>query len=73
MAAGVKLVTTFKNASGNTVSFTHNYVASDAEMSDIRAFVAGIITNGAIFENVPVTAVGAKLVTTTEQEIALSA
>ena len=73
MAAGTKLVTTFLNAEGKTVSFTHNYAASDAEATDIRAFVAGMITNGAIFENVPVTAKGAKLVTTTEQEIALSA
>ncbi|MBQ3402266.1 MAG: DUF2922 family protein [Synergistaceae bacterium] len=73
MAAGTKLVLTYDNASGGAVSFTFNYADSAAEASDVRALVNGIITNNAVFENAPVTAKSAKLVTTTETEIPLSA
>lgn len=73
MAAGTKLVLTFENASGSSVSMSYNYADSSADVADVKALVNGIIANGSIFVNVPVTAKGAKRVTTTETEYDLSA
>ncbi|MBQ6970747.1 MAG: DUF2922 domain-containing protein [Synergistaceae bacterium] len=66
MAAGTKLVLGFENSSGNAVSMSFNYAKPSATTAQVKALMSGIITNGSIFENVPVTAKSAKTVTTTE-------
>ncbi len=73
MAAGTKLVLAFANIEGNNVSMSYNYASDTAETADVKALVNGIIANGSIFSNVPVTAKSAKTVTTSEREYDLSA
>lgn len=74
MAAGVKLVMKFGTAeAGVNTTFSYNYANRAADEEDVKALVAGMIANGAIFENVPVTAISAKTVITTENEYDLSA
>lgn len=73
MAEGSKLICTFLDAEGKDIVLTYDYADATADRADIRALVAGMIANGAIFENVPVTAKSAKIVTTTETVYSLSA
>ena len=63
---------TFAGSNGAEHSMTYNYADAEAPVSDIKALVNGIVANGSIFTNVPVTAKGAKIVTTTETEVSLS-
>ena len=67
-----KLVMTFADANGDDVIMSYGYIDAEAPVSDIKALVNGIVANGSIFTNVPVTAKGAKIVTTTETEVSLS-
>lgn len=69
---GTKLVLTFLDASGNDVVFTFDYANSVADVEDVKALMSGIITNGSIFQNVPVTAKAAKTVTVTSYVYDLS-
>ena len=73
MAAGTKLVLAFETSSGSTTSFTFSYAKPSATVAQVKALMNSMITNGATFQNVPVTSKSAKLVTTTEQEYDLSA
>ena len=68
-----KLVMTFAGSTGAEHSMTYNYVDDETPSSAVKALVNGIIANGSIFANVPVTAKGAKIVTTTETVFDLSA
>lgn len=66
-----KLVLVFKDNNGSDVIFSYNN-AKDPETiqtSDVSALVEGIITNGSIFENPPVSINKAYLVTTEEKEL----
>lgn len=72
MSAGTKLVFSFGNALGNTINYSYNYGNANAATSDIKAAMNTMITNGAIFKNVPVSIKGAKAVVTTETEFDLS-
>ena len=72
MASGTKIVFSFGNASGNTVNYSYNYGDDDAASADVKAAMNTMITNGAIFKNVPVSIKGAKAVITTESEFDLS-
>ena len=73
MAAGTKLVLGFETSSGSTATFTFNYAKPAATLANVKTLLSAITTNGAIFSNAPVTAKGAKIVTTTETEYDLSA
>ena len=72
MAEGTKLVLGFENSTGNAVSLSYNYAKPSATLANVKALMSGIIANGSIFENVPVTAKSAKTVTTTENVYDLS-
>ncbi|MBQ3395597.1 MAG: DUF2922 domain-containing protein [Synergistaceae bacterium] len=72
MSAGTKLVLSFENAAGNTVNYSYNYGDADATSAAVRNAMNTMITNGAIFKNVPVSIKGAKAVVTTETEFNLS-
>ena len=67
--AGCKLVMTFVDANGANRDFTFNYAKSNASTANVKALANGIITNGSIFENVPVSVKTAKLVVTSETNI----
>ena len=71
MAAGSKLVLEFKGTDGN-VKFSYNYANPDVQVSKVKALVNGMATHGAVFENPPVEAISAKIVTTTEEDYDLS-
>ena len=73
MAAGTKLVCTFETGDDKTTSMTFNYADPGATLSEVKALMNAIVTNGVIFANVPVTAKSAKNVTTSEHEYDLSA
>ena len=73
MAAGTKLVCTFGTSTDGTTSFTFNYAKPGATTTNVKALMNAMITNGAIFANVPVTMKSAKTVTTSENEYDLSA
>ena len=60
MASGCKLVITFIDTTSMERDFTFNYAKSSATVENIKALAQGIITNGSIFEHVPVSAKIAK-------------
>lgn len=72
MAAGTKIVFSFGNALGNTINYSYNYGNASAAASTIKNAMNTMITNGAIFKNVPVSIKGAKAVVTSETEFDLS-
>ncbi|MBQ7217036.1 MAG: DUF2922 domain-containing protein [Synergistaceae bacterium] len=72
MAAASKLVLTFAGTNKD-VSFSYNYANSEAASAKVKALMNGLIANGSIFENPPVSAKSAKIVTTTTTEYDLSA
>ena len=72
MANAVKLVMTFTCADGKTHDFSYKYADQNAATSSVKALIAGIITNGSIFERAPVSIENAKMVVTTETEYDLS-
>ena len=69
MAAGCKLVITFIDTTSTERDFVFNYAKSSATPTQIKAVAQGLIENGSIFENVPVSAKSAKLVVTSETTI----
>lgn len=68
-----KLVLTFAGSNGTTATHNFNYADPEATTASVKALVNGIIANGSIYANVPVTAKSAKVVTTTETAYDLSA
>ena len=48
------------------MTFIYNYARPSSSLANIKALMNGIIANGSIFNTVPVEAVSAKEVTTTE-------
>ena len=72
MAAGTKLVMTFLDGLNEERNFSFSYAKASASAANIKALAGLIITNGSIFQHVPVTAKSAKLVTTTETGIDIS-
>ena len=66
------LVLTFLTNDGDKTTFTFPYAKPGATANNVRALASAITTNGSIFEAVPVSAVSAKIVTTTETDISLS-
>lgn len=68
-----RLVLEFYDSERNTVTMTYNYADEEVTTANVRALVNGIISNGSIFQKVPVSAKSAKLVQTTESEFQLGA
>lgn len=62
----------FKDTLGQSMTKTISNVDSEVSDADVKALSAGIVTNGAIFMNVPVSATSAVLVTTETKEIDLA-
>ncbi|MBQ7150921.1 MAG: DUF2922 domain-containing protein [Synergistaceae bacterium] len=73
MATTNKLVLAFEGSNGKEVSFTYSYADPEVESATVKALVNGIIANGEIFDNPPVKAKSAKIVTTTESYFNLDA
>ena len=71
VSSNSKLIITFTGSNGDAV-FSFDYADTDANISDIRDLVNGIITNGSIFQNVPLAFKSAKFVTTETTTIDLS-
>ena len=69
MANSMKLVMTLKCEDGKEHDFSWKYAQEAPRTSDANALAQALITNGSIFENVPVEATAAKVVITTEEEI----
>lgn len=57
---------------GSHVKFNYKYADPEMTEANVKALMQGLITNGSIFENPPLEAVSAKLVTTTEDDFDLS-
>lgn len=70
--SGVKLVTRFKDTSGDPWSHTFNYANKDATVSQINALMAGMITNKTIWLKTPATKVSAQIVETDVTDITIS-
>ena len=66
MASGTRLELGFNNRYGRRITFIFNYARPSSSLANIKALMNGIIANGSIFNTVPVEAVSAKEVTTTE-------
>lgn len=69
--ASSKLVLEFEGT-GKSVQFSYNYADPEVTEASVKALVNGLIANGSIFENPPLTATNAKIVTTTETDYDLS-
>lgn len=67
--AGSQLVLQFRDANSGNIRFTYKYANPEVTSSEVKSLVAAMITNGSIFEKVPVIAVSATLQTTTETAI----
>ena len=72
MATGRKLELTFVNSEGKNMTLSYGYISSELEDADVKSLMTGIISNGSIFANTPVTAKSAKVVTTTEEDVDIS-
>ena len=72
MAAGTNLVLVFKDSDSNNVTMNYKYADPEVSTASVQELVTGIITNGSIFDKVPLTAKSAKVVTTTERVIELN-
>lgn len=70
--AGAVLNVTYLDAgeAKHTISLTQ--VDGSADVADVRSFVTALITNGEIFDDEPVSAVKAEIVTTEIRDISLS-
>lgn len=68
-----RLVLEFYDSNRGTITMTYNHADEDVTTANVRALVNAIITNGSIFQSVPVSVKSAKLVVSTESEFQLSA
>ena len=66
------LVINFAGQTGDSVKFSYKYANPSVTTNTVKALINGLIANGSIFENPPVTAKSAKLVTQSEAEYDLS-
>ena len=68
-----KLVLTFAGSNGSTATHNFSYADPEATVASVKALMNGIIANGSIYANVPLTVKSAKTVTTPETVYDLSA
>lgn len=66
-----KLVLDFKDADGATRRWNFNYADSDVTSSQVISLMDGMIANGSIFINPPISKYAAKLVITTETPLSI--
>ena len=64
-----KLVIELADANNETTKYSYSYADGEVTTSRVKSLVNALITNGSIFEKVPVAAKSAKLVVTTETEV----
>ena len=69
--ASAKVVMTFAGTNGN-VTISYGYAKTTSIANSVKALVNGLITNGSIFANPPVSAKSAKIVITSETPYDLS-
>ena len=69
--SSAKLVMTFAGTNGS-VTMSYGNVKTNAATSHVKALVNGIIANGSIFANTPVSAKSAKVVITSENVVDIS-
>ncbi len=67
-----KLVLEFAGT-GSDVKFSYNYADNNITTANVKALMNGLIANGSIFENPPVSAKSAKIITTNTTVYDLSA
>lgn len=60
------------DGAGDPWQLNVKHVDDEAATADVKALVTGLITNGAIFEKAPTTAVSAQFVTTEVTDVDLS-
>lgn len=65
---GSKLYTTFLTGEGTKTSMMWNYASEEAQRTDVKAFCDGIVNNGSIFKDVPVSKMEAYIVSTSITE-----
>ncbi len=72
--ASLSTVLQIKMTDGNNDPWQLNikHVDDEADTADVKSLVTGLITNGAIFEHAPTTAVSAQFVTTEVTDVDLS-
>ncbi len=70
MATRLKLI--FNNSVGGTTTYSYSYANPEATAQNVNALIAGMVTNGDIFANPPVSIKSASIVTTTERTIDVS-
>lgn len=64
--SGNKLVLVFENSSGEEIMFIFAYAKSEPSESHIKALANTIIANNSIFEEPPVKAISARVISTYE-------
>ena len=67
-----KLVMTFADADGANVTFSYPYAKDNATTNSVKNLANGLITNGSIFANPPISIKTAKIVITSETPYDLS-
>ncbi len=72
MANVSTLVINYSGQAGGSVKFSYKYADPETPIATVKALINGLIANGSIFENPPVTTTSAKLVTQTEANYDLS-
>ncbi len=70
MAATSRLVLEFEGT-GSNVTFSYPYADSTTNTAQVKALMNGLIANGSIFENPPLVAKSAKMITTQESSYIL--
>lgn len=71
MAVTNKIVMTMETAGGDK-NFSYGNIDSSVTSSDVKTAGQALVTNGSIFQNVPLSLKAAKLVTTTTTDYDLS-
>ena len=62
--SGTKLELTFNTNNGSKTKFNYAYINPEVETAEVQALVTGMIANGSIFEEPPISISQADLVTT---------
>jgi len=72
MPATSKLVLEFNTGDGGTTTHSYKYINPEITTARVKTIMNTTISNGSIFEKVPVSIKAAKVVTTTESDFDLS-
>lgn len=62
--SGVRLEIKYKDVTDDLLTISFPYADDEASVADVKALADGIITNGTIFERVPVTKISAAFIVT---------